>query len=333
MDITKTVSGDTHLGHSIESTLKEIPGFADAASGLARTIHDIVVAGGEPARALADLLHGTWLGHPLHPLLVEVPIGAWSLSALFDLMAVGTGSRQAAWTADALITAGVVTAVPAAMAGAMDYSAAKQEATSSIALHAIMNSAALGLFLASLAARRGGQRGLGVGLSLTAVALAAGSAWVGGDLVYRHGVGVSHSPAPSHAGGWVAVLEADELAVGESRRVVIGGDPVMVHRAPEGYYAIGAVCSHAGGPLEEGTVADGCVECPWHQSVFDLRDGRVVHGPATTPQPAYAARASGGLIEVRLLNAAQGSTTAPAPEAGDQAGDDDMEQEVGGLGI
>lgn len=315
MNITRTGAAGTHLGHSIEGLLKGIPGFADGASAVARGLHEAVVSGGEPARAIADLLHGTWLGHPLHALLVEIPVGAWSTSALFDLIAVATGSREAAWGADALITTGVVAAVPAAMAGAADYSAADQGATPQIALHAMLNSAALSLFLGSLAARRAGRRGLGVGLSFGALAIAAGSAWIGGDLVYRHGVGVNHSPEPSHAGGWIAVLDEGELAVGGSRRVVVGGDAVMVHRAPDALYAIGAVCSHAGGPLEEGSVSGGCVECPWHQSVFDLRDGRVVHGPATMPQPAYEARASNGLIEVRRRDAHAAHAELPAPES------------------
>lgn len=324
MKAMQTAAGrGAHLGLALERALKDIPGLPEAAAGVARGLHNAIVGGGRPARLAADLLHGTWLGHPLHALLVEIPMGAWSASALFDLIALASGSREAAWAADALIATGAAAAVPAALAGAADYSAAKQEATPAIALHAALNSAALGLFLASLAARRGGMRGLGVGLSSGALAIAAGAAWIGGDLVFRHGVGVNHSPAPGHADGWIAVLDEGDLAVGESRRVLIGGDPVMVHRAPEAVYAIGAVCSHAGGPLEEGTVRDGCVECPWHQSVFDLRDGRVVHGPATMPQPAYEARLGGGLIEVRLRAHHDGPAEAPAH-------DDDRAQELGG---
>lgn len=65
--------------------------------------------------------------------------------------------------------------------------------------------------------------------------------------------------------------------------------------------AIDAVCSHAGGPLDEGSF-EGCfVQCPWHDSVFDLRDGRVKHGPATIPQPGFAVRERNGQLEVRLL--------------------------------
>ncbi|NTU82341.1 MAG: Rieske 2Fe-2S domain-containing protein [Chloroflexales bacterium] len=322
-----------HLGPSIEGMLRRIPGFAKAADGVATTLHSAVTGGGAPARRVGDVLHGTWLGHPLHALLVGLPLGTWSASALFDLVALVTRSGEATWAADALLTTGVVTAVPAALAGAMDYSAASQEATPEIALHGILNSAALGLFLASLAARRRGRRGTGVLLSYGALTIAAGSAWLGGDLTYRHRVGVNHAEVPDHADGWIAVLDAGDLAAGAARRVMVGGTAVMVYRSAEAVYALGAVCSHAGGPLDEGTVEGHCVKCPWHQSVFDMRDGHVVHGPATMPQARYEARASNGLIQVRRWHEQQASAESPAPEARPGLDDDGMEQEVGGLGI
>lgn len=288
-----------HLGVNVERLIKAIPGFDTAAQSVARVIHTAVLRGGDTTRAAADLLHGVWLGHSLHAVLVEIPIGSWSAAAIFDLMALASGSREAEWAADALIALGVAGAVPAAMAGMADYSAIKRDAAAEAGAHALLNSTALGLFLLSLAARRGNRRGAGVLLSLGALTVAGSSAWLGGDMVYRQRVGVNHSPEPSHAGGWSAVIGEDELAVGEARRVQLGDDPVMVYRGAEGIYALGAVCSHAGGPLEEGQFYAGCVECPWHQSVFDLRDGRVVHGPATTPQPAYETRVTNGIVELR----------------------------------
>jgi len=65
-------------------------------------------------------------------------------------------------------------------------------------------------------------------------------------------------------------------------------------------------CSHAGAPLDEEQFYDGCVECPWHNSVFDLRDGRVIHGPATFPEPTYDARMRDGQVEVRLRRVGAG---------------------------
>ena len=80
----------------------------------------------------------------------------------------------------------------------------------------------------------------------------------------------------------------------------IDGTPVLVYRDVEAVYMIGAVCTHASGPLEQGTIDGACVECPWCQSVFDRRDGHVVHGPATLSQPSYQARIRDGRIEIRL---------------------------------
>lgn len=335
MALTKANSSlAPHLGINVERMIKSIPGFEDAAKSVAGAIHSAVLSGGGATRAAADALHGVWLGHSLHAVLVEIPVGSWSASAVFDLMALATGSHEAAWAADALITLGVVGAVPAAMAGIADYSAIKQDAAAQAGAHAILNSAALTLFLASLAARRGGRRGAGMLLSFGALTIAGGSAWLGGDLVYRQRVGVNHSEEPDHAGGWIAVIGEDELDVGESRRVLIGDDPVMIHRGAEGVYAIGAVCSHAGGPLDEGTVEGSCVECPWHQSVFDMRDGRVVHGPATQPQPRYEARVMGGLIEVRIPSGAEAPFDSGAASGGSHDADgafgSGSEREIGG---
>jgi nitrite reductase/ring-hydroxylating ferredoxin subunit/uncharacterized membrane protein len=307
-----------HLGTNIEQLLKAIPGFEGGTIAVARALHEAVLRGGETTRGLADLLHGVWLGHSLHAVLVEVPVGSWSAAALFDLIGLLGDAHEARWAADALITLGVAAAVPAALAGMADYSAIKEDAAATAGAHAMLNSAALGLFLLSLAARRGGRRGVGVLLALGALTIAGGSAWLGGDMVYRKRVGVNHTPEPSHAEGWIAVLGADELGVGEARRVQLGDDPVMLYRSAETVYAIGAVCSHAGGPLEQGELYDGCVECPWHQSVFDLRDGRVVHGPATMPQPRYETRVINGLIELRRPADLQQTLESAGPSSGQE---------------
>jgi nitrite reductase/ring-hydroxylating ferredoxin subunit/uncharacterized membrane protein len=289
------------LSTSIEHALKSSPGFEQRAIEVSRGIHSSVLSGGSATRAVADLLHGTWLGHPLHPVLITIPIGAWSLATIFDGLSLVQNSREAARTADRLIAIGIAAAVPTALAGLADYSTIKQEAAAEGALHGMMNGGGLGLYMLSLAARRSGRRNTGLLLSLSALGLVSASGWIGGELVYRHKVGVNHAGSPSHSEDWIPVLGHDEIADGESRRVLINDDPVMVHRTAHAVYALGATCSHAGGPLEEGTVEGECVTCPWHQSVFDLRDGSVVHGPATNAQPRYEARWRRGRIEVRRL--------------------------------
>src|SRR5699024_4221999 len=82
-------------------------------------------------------------------------------------------------------------------------------------------------------------------------------------------------------------------------RVDLEGEAIVVVRDTYGVHALGAVCSHLGGPLDEGELKDGCLVCPWHGSEFDVTTGAVVRGPATMPQPRYEARIEDGRGQVR----------------------------------
>lgn len=284
----------------VEHAIKQIPWLEQFGKELAGSLHGAVLNGGSLTRAAADLLHGTWLGHPLHAVLTDIPLGAWVMAAIFDSYAMIEGDHTAERAADALVALGVATAVPTALSGLADYSAIDEDAISVGAAHAILNSAGLGLYLLSLWSRSQGRRGWGVGLSMAALGLIGSSAGLGGHLVYGMRVGVNHAPAPEKTPAWRVALLADELPEAKPQRVEVDGVPVLLYRKGDTIYALNAVCNHAGGPLEEGTFADGCVECPWHQSVFALDDGHVVHGPATLSQPAYEARLRRGNVEVRL---------------------------------
>src|SRR5699024_12483460 len=91
---------------------------------------------------------------------------------------------------------------------------------------------------------------------------------------------------------------ATELAHGPVR-VDLEGQPLVVVRATFAVHALGAVCPHLGGPLDEGELTDGCLVCPLHGSEFDVTTGAVVRGPATVPQPRYEARIEDGRVQVR----------------------------------
>jgi nitrite reductase/ring-hydroxylating ferredoxin subunit/uncharacterized membrane protein len=328
----------THTQHStgyipsnmaeVEQMIRRIPGLEQAGKQLANSIHSAVLQGGDLTRALADALHGTWFGHPLHAALTDIPIGAWVLAAGFDAYAGMGGGHHAERTADALIAIGVAAAVPTALAGIADYSAIDEDAVALGTAHALLNSVGLGLYLLSMWARAQDRRGLGVLLSTTALGMVGASAGLGGDMVYRRSVGVNHAPPATTPEDWTAVLPLNQIDEYEARRVEIDGTPVLVYRDIEAVYAIGAVCTHAGGPLEQGTIEGMCVECPWHQSVFDMRDGRVVHGPATLGQPSYQARIRDGKIEVRL-NPAQTPNLAPAGSEDAPAAEPEQAREYG----
>jgi nitrite reductase/ring-hydroxylating ferredoxin subunit/uncharacterized membrane protein len=247
-------------------------------------------------RAVKDLLSGSWLGHPLHPPLTDVTIGTWSSALLLDWLG-GDGDRAAARR---LIGLGLLSATPTVAAGASDWGDAEfgDEAVRRIGLvHASTNVLATTLFAASYAARRRGDGGRLLALAGGAAMTAA--AYFGGHMAFGRGIGVDHTVFDEAPEGWVDVLPEADLVENEPRCVSADGTAVMVVRHAGELCALSEHCAHLGGPLHEGRIEDWTVTCPWHESVFDLRDGTLVHGPAAYPQPSWDARARAGRIEVR----------------------------------
>lgn len=285
---------------SPEVYLRKIPKLDETAFSLSRSIHDAILSGGNPVRRFVDLLHGTWLGHPLHPVLTDVTIGAWLFGSFLDLMASMTRSRNIERAADSLITLGVASAVPTAMAGIADYTTVPKKAIATTATHGLLNLAALLIYSLSLINRKTGNRSLGKffsGLGLGGILF---SAWLGGEIVFKYNIGANKTPLPKGPEDWTPVYDETQLAESQAVRIDVEGSPVLLYRYGGTVFATGAVCGHEGAPLEEGRFDGYCVECPWHQSVYDLRNGGVVHGPTTYALPSYAARISGGQIEIRL---------------------------------
>lgn len=244
-----------------------------------------------------DVLHGRWLGHPVHPLMVQVPIGSWLSAAVLDLRP--GRSREAGL----LVGVGLAAAAPAALAGAVDWAELHRQQQRVGLVHALTNTAAVGLYAASLACRVKGREAAGRAygfLGLTAVGLGG---MLGGHLAYRQASGANHAEEVPHVvtEGWHLIGTVDEFPAGQPARRSVDDVPVLVVREPGGtIHALAERCSHLAGPLSEGTIADGCVECPWHGSVFRLSDGWNVRGPATAPQPAFDTRIVDGRVEVRL---------------------------------
>ncbi len=266
-------------------------------SALDRAADPLATAVARAARPgpVRDLLSGAVLGHPLHPLLTDVPIGAWTMAGLLDLV----GGRAAAPAADVLVATGVAAAVPTAATGLHDWSDTRGAPRRVGLVHAAANSAALGLYTASLLARLRGRRTAGKALGLAGLGALTAGGYLGGHLSYVEGVGVNRTAWRRGPARWTDVAAAGELPEGEPRRVVAGRVSLVLVREGERIHALDSVCSHMGGPLDEGEVAGGCVRCPWHGSVFRLADGSVVHGPATSPQPAYETRVEQDRVQVR----------------------------------
>jgi nitrite reductase/ring-hydroxylating ferredoxin subunit/uncharacterized membrane protein len=282
-----------------EEYLRSVPQLHDAGKAFSRGLHE-VIRQSKPLRLLADLLHGTWLGHPLHPFLTDVAIGAWMSAGILDLLASQRRSRSLEKAADQLTALGTASAVPTALAGIVDYTTIPRRAFASGAAHGLLNAVGLVLYLLSSLERSRGKRSRGIFYSSTALGLLGVSAWLGGELVYKYKVGVNKSDLAKGPQDWQAVIGELELAEGQRRRVEVEGHPVLLYRYGGAFYAIGAVCGHDGGPLEEGNFDGLCVECPWHHSVFDLRDGNVVHGPSTVAVSSFETRVRSGMVELRL---------------------------------
>ena len=251
-----------------------------------------------PGGPVKDALSGTWLGHALHPVMQLAPLGTWMSAVILDLI----GGEDADGAADRLIGTGLLAAVPTFVSGWSDYadSTVASERVRRIGIvHAAANGTGALLFASSLMARSRGSRGRGKLLALAGLGAVGAGGWLGGHLSYAEGVGVDVTVFEDYPGDWTPVVSESELVEGKPHRAELDGVPVVVVRSGGQVYALADRCSHRGGPLSDGEVADGCITCPWHGSRFRLEDGSVERGPAAYPQPALDVRVSDGMVEVR----------------------------------
>ena len=268
----------------------EAEGLDKIAEPLAKAVSAIT-----PHGVVKDALSGTWLGHPLHPMLTDVTIGAWTSAFVLDVF----GHEAAEGAADTLVGVGVVSAVPTVLTGYSDWSDLLGAERRLGLVHALSNASAIGCYGLSWLARRRGDRSRGLALSLLGATFATVGGYLGGHLSYRKGVNVNRNAWDEVPSDWVAVLDAADLDDGTPKVATAGDIEVLLVKDGGAIHAIAEVCGHAGGPLHEGELDGGCVTCPWHGSTFRLADGTAVHGPATAPQPAFDVRVDDGKVLVR----------------------------------
>lgn len=246
--------------------------------------------------AAKDLVAGTWLGHPIHPVLTDIPIGFWTSAFVLDVL----GGREAEKGSEILVGLGTLAAVPTAVTGLSDLADVVGKPERSIGTaHALGNTTTLALYVLSYLARRRGNQAMGKSLGMLGAMTATAAAYLGGHLVYRKGIGANQTAFDTMSRKWTPVLGEDELAEGKPQRVWVDGTAVFLLRQEGRIHALANRCSHRGGPLNKGSIGPGTVTCPWHASTFRVADGSIVQGPATAPQPAYDVRVEEGRIEVR----------------------------------
>jgi nitrite reductase/ring-hydroxylating ferredoxin subunit/uncharacterized membrane protein len=272
---------------------EQIDTFDQVAGPVAKAV-ERVAPNGSPVN---EVLSGTVLGHPLHPPLTDVVIGAWTSAVALDWV----GGKRGGPAADWLVALGVVSALPTAAAGLNDWATLEGPTRRLGLVHATTNVIATGLFGGSWLARTADRRLVGRLLALAGFGTASLGAFLGGHLAYRRGVGVDHTAFLEAPEEWTAV--ADEASVKELEPLLVtaGGVEIMLVREQGSLYALLDQCAHQGGPLHEGRIEDGCVICPWHSSRYRLSDGVALSGPTAHPQPAVQVRVRDGNVEVRGL--------------------------------
>jgi nitrite reductase/ring-hydroxylating ferredoxin subunit len=247
---------------------------------------------------LKDLAHGRWLGHPLHAATTDIPIGALTATVVLDLL-----NYRAA--ADVTLVVGVVFLVLSAISGAADYTDTDGTALVRATVHSTLMVVALVIYLVSVVVRSGNpdDRTFAVASSIVGYLVLTAGAYVGGDVVYVLGNMVDRHAFGGRGTKWQPLNLGDisTLPDGQPVRATAGANKILLVRNGETIHAMHEVCAHAGGPLAEGRIVDGCIECPWHGSRFRLTDATVQHGPSVYDQPRYEVRATPTGYEARRI--------------------------------
>ena len=259
---------------------------------------------------VVELLHGgRWVGHPLHPALSDLPIGLWAGVMVLDATDRDPASRRGIDAAGVLSAAGILAASATALTGLNDWTVSNDQDRRVGLFHGLLNTVALGLQGASLGTRVAGHRGTARALGGASLAVTAAAGYLGGHLVFTKGVMVSRVAWAIEPRRWTRAMQEADLPDDSPIAVEAEGRHIMLYRHGGSVYAIDNICSHAGGLLSRGTIADLTVTCPLHGSRFALADGCVSRGPASQPQPVLRTRIRNGWVEVR------GSQPAPRRRA------------------
>ena len=270
-------------------------------SGTAGVMDAVYRVLGRPGKLLQDLLNGSWLGHSLHPVVVDVVVGGSTAAVLLQLLiwfGVGEVRTALVWILGLTWLSGL----SAIATGLTDFKdTATGDERNVVGLHGLVNIIATAGLLAAFLALLANADGVAAWLLIGSYLILSVGAFVGGHVVFKYGYMVNRNAFArgKAAKEFTAVLPASDLPEATPTKAMLGATALVVVRRGNVVYALKETCSHAGGPLSEGTLEGDTIICPWHGSAFRLRDGAVRHGPASTRQVAYAARIADGQVEVQ----------------------------------
>jgi nitrite reductase/ring-hydroxylating ferredoxin subunit/uncharacterized membrane protein len=258
---------------------------------------------GRPGKLLQDLLNGSWLGHSVHAVLVDVVVGGTTAVLLLDVLRVFFNVDGLEIAATWVLGLATLSALGAILSGLTDYkdtasNSAERDVTG---LHGLINIVATVFFAVSFFQRLGSVHDVAFWVLLIGYLVVSVGAFIGGHVVFKYGYMVNHNAFSKgkRAKEFTPIVAAAEVPENTPTKVMFGATAIMLVRRGDVVHALKETCSHAGGPLSEGELKEDTITCPWHSSVFRLGDGSVVHGPASSRQVAYRARVAEGQVEVQ----------------------------------
>ena len=260
---------------------------------------------------ITNVLHGVWLGHPVHPPLASLTSGAIGTTVALDAISVLPGLSRtevvdASRFASRALGVGILANVAAAVTGATDWQHTHERERRIGLVHGVLNVVATLLYAGSWWNRHQGRHWRGITISALGYGITAATSYLGGALVFESGIGIDQSGQRLETDDWLPVLSEASLQNGKPQRIEVDGIALVVCRTDDGMVAaFGEFCPHLAAPMVDGWIDKGLIVCPWHGSRFAVESGEVVRGPATAPLPCYLTRFANGMIEVR--NGSRGS--------------------------
>ena len=272
-------------------------------NGIASVMDGVFGALGGPGKLLQDVLNGSWLGHSLHAVLVDVVVGGSTAALLLDVLRVFFGVAGLETATTWVVGLAGLSALGAIITGLTDYKdTAPDSSERDVAgMHGLINIVAtIGIGI-SFVQRLADAHDAAFWLLLVSYLVLSVGAYIGGHVVFKYGYMVNHNAfnKGKRAKDFTSVVPLADLAEETPTKVMFGSTAVMLVRRGDVVHALKETCSHAAGPLSEGELKGDTITCPWHFSTFRLADGAVVHGPAGSRQPSYRTRVTEGQVELQ----------------------------------